>query len=307
MAVSLTEPPAPGILTSLGCPRLPVRRPGPELKQRWREAGSQPMAVEEAAQGRLAFRQRLARLVLDRIAVPAVAFGHLDVDEALLRIKRGVVGALERTGMTRAVVASHLSKSDRWVYKYRQEERRRGSANEREDVEAAEPGRGYLIMAEVVTLFARSHPSALDVATAQEALAEAGWPLDPDDIRARLDLYSEMGLLERDVQDSGQVLYRAHESLVIVPPGADRIEKLAKWLPSVWEIALAYGEEQDGVQFGGIDGELTADAYARFARKVSDGVTAAYADALQESARAFVEGEPLVRINAIIAIGKNLK
>lgn len=266
------------------------------------------MAAGRAVQGRLEFRQRLARLILDQIVIPAIAFGHLDVDEALLRLKRGVVGRLERTGMTRALVASHLSKSDRWVYKYRQEERRHGGpATEREGEEATEPGRGYLFMAEVVSLFARQHPGWMTVTEAADALAQEGWPQDREELRSRLDLYAGMGLLERTSPPGGADTYRAHERLVVAPPGTDRLEKLAKWLPSIWEIALAYGEEQTGVQFGGIDGELTADAYARFAKKVTDDVTAAYAEALQDSARAFLEGAPLVRVNAIIALGKNLK
>lgn len=244
--------------------------------------------------------RRMAEVVIERLVAPLVFAGHLDLDRAILLIKRGVVTALYSTGKSKALLASHVSKSERWFHRYLSEARQVLSGNGAADGDddQSDISSGYRFMLELLSRLTWAYPEPLRLEQLREQMDISSWVLDDAALLARLELYEAMGLLALERDSHSELLIQARSDLLLNLPGDDRIEKIAErisWLP-----ALLLSNFRGEGDFGGMVAELTPAALERARERLRQAFAEIMAEALVETNKS---EDSTVTVRAVIAMG----
>lgn len=235
--------------------------------------------------------RRLAKLILERITVPFVYAGHIDLDEATLLITRSVVRALQGTGKAKALLGAHVSRSERWFHMQLKALRDLSDAGE---ASAEGANKGYQVMVLILERLVELFPEAASLDDIRRVTGLESWDMNDDALKARLELYVSLGVIERT--EAG--FYRAKSDLMVELPGEDQVEKIAErisWIP-----ALAMSNLRGEGELGGLMAQLTPAALERARKRMRKAFAMIMADALRETQES---NDPTLIVRAVIALG----
>lgn len=248
----------------------------------------------------------LAKQIIERIVVPMILSGLMELEAVISLLRMKVVASLGSTGHTKRLLALHLSRSERWVHNQLKGHRlleqgaELSQAAEAAGTENLGSGPGYQLFMELMLLFSIRYPSHLGIDDLATSVDFQSWQISAEEVIERLELYADMGLLARVMADRRGPRFQATAKLLVATSSPDRtkIERLGARM--AWVLPLAEAHCIDQGDFGGIVAELSPTALARARQRIRDSVAEIVADAIAETHKS---DEETVNVRAIIAIG----
>ncbi|MFM7199420.1 MAG: hypothetical protein ACKO6N_01400 [Myxococcota bacterium] len=191
-------------------------------------------------------------IFVDTVVSPALARTG-EIDEVVRALKQGLVKyVVERHGAPKDVIARHLGKSDRWLYR------------QLEDFETArkeplEPHDGYRLLCDVLNYYTSLAPQTAGVTECARHLRAIKWKISTLELEPSLSLYAGMGYLERvESEAGGEARFRAVSSTYTVKASGEqeRLQLLSRHMGAVLPIAISYLRGDEVARFSMSEGEV---------------------------------------------------
>lgn len=192
-------------------------------------------------------------IFVEHVVSPAVARTG-ELDEVVKNLKQGLVKyVVERHGAPKDVIARHLGKSDRWLYR------------QLEDFEAArkepsaEPHEGYRLMCDALGYFSSQAPRAATATECARHLRQLKWKISTQELEPALTLYAGMGYLQPVEGHSGEeIQFRAVSNTYTVKASGERerMQLLSRHMGAILPIAISYLRGDEAGRFSMSEGEV---------------------------------------------------
>jgi hypothetical protein len=193
-------------------------------------------------------------IFLENLISPGVARTG-EVDEVVKSLKQALVRyVVDRHAAPKDVIARHLGKSDRWLYR------------QLEDSELAKkeplspPHEGHRLLYEVLKFYHARSPQSGTVTECAKHLRQIQWKISTSELEPLLTLYSGMGYLERLEGEPGkeEASYRALAPTYTVKASGERerLQLLSRHTGAILPIALSYLRGDEVARFSMSEGEV---------------------------------------------------
>lgn len=191
-------------------------------------------------------------IFLDAVVSPAVARTG-EIDDVVKTLKQGLVKyVVDRHGAHKDVIARHLGKSDRWLYR------------QLEDFEAArrepiEPHEGYRLLCDALGFYTSVAPKAATVTECARHLRALKWKISTLELEPALTLYAGMGYLDRiEPEAGGETLFRSVSNTYTVKASGERerMQLLSRHMGGILPIAISYLRGDEVARFSMSEGEV---------------------------------------------------
>ncbi len=192
-------------------------------------------------------------IFLENLISPAVARTG-EIDEVVKSLKQALVRyVVERHAVPKDVLARHLGKSDRWLYRQLED-------SEQAKREPFTPHAGHRLLYEVLKFYHEPAPRRATVTECAKHLRQMNWKISTSELEPLLDLYAGMGYLERREGEPGkeETSYRAlaHTYTVKASGERERLQLLTRHTGAILPIALSYLRGDEVARFSMSEGEV---------------------------------------------------
>lgn len=228
--------------------------------------------------------EQLAMGVIDELAIPAVA-EHLDMDQVVERMRRGMAEYVEDLGVDKAAVGSFLGRSTRWVYQQQ----------EKDGVGGVKPGR-RIVHAALRHFLERYPASSTAYACTDWMNKELKLEVKRSAVTDLLEIQAALGILEK--VEHGYVARQAIATLDSAQQ-SDRVERAIEAMADFWPLLKAYVLGEGTLVR--VRGQLTDNQARNFALKCRAFVAAEIANAVKSSIEECLD-EPKTQLRDVVVV-----
>lgn len=196
----------------------------------------------------------LETLITHTISPAVVRTGQ--IDDAIRVLKRSAVHvAVSATQQSKAVLARHFDKSDRWLYRMEEDAR----AAEQDRAQAA----GRPLIYDVMEILFLAQPEPVSTTLLVDDLSQRRIVRDRSEIEAQLNIYVATGLIEA-VETGDELGYRARSRFFEVrEDGLEaRLSRISRAADHIMPTAVAYARGAEGSRFGSITVNASPEEWA---------------------------------------------
>ncbi len=198
-------------------------------------------------------------IFVENVMSPAVARTG-ELDEVVKTLKQVLARyVVDRHAAPKEVLARHLGKSHRWLYRQLEDMEQEPTRPPRGDG-GHKSHEGHRLMCDSLRYFHEISPSSGSATACAMYLRDHGWKISTFELEPLLELYSGMGYLDRLPREkpTDEVAFRAREAVYTVKASGreERMQLLERHSGALIPIAVSYLRGDEAARFSMSEGEV---------------------------------------------------